>query len=89
MRPTLLAARFPRFLTADHIGGWRPQARARRREHDSAFAMTIHRSQGSEFASALLVLAEQTRRVLTRELVYTGITRAAQQLTPSSEMAIH
>ncbi|CAD5371685.1 exonuclease V (RecBCD complex), alpha chain [Rubrivivax sp. A210] len=45
-------------------------------EVETAFAMTVHKSQGSEFGHVLLVLPGEDRAVLTRELVYTGITRA-------------
>ena len=38
--------------------------------------MTVHKSQGSEFDAVLLLLGAYPSRVLTRELVYTGITRA-------------
>ncbi|WP_310625303.1 exodeoxyribonuclease V subunit alpha [Limnohabitans sp.] len=48
---------------------------------ETVFAMTVHKSQGSEFAHVLLVLPAQTSPVLTRELVYTGLTRARQRLT--------
>jgi len=48
---------------------------------DTVFAMTVHKSQGSEFAQVLLVLPGQESPVLTRELVYTGLTRARQRLT--------
>lgn len=55
---------------------------ASRLEHvDTVFAMTVHKSQGSEFAHVLLVLPAQDSPVLTRELVYTGITRARERLT--------
>ena len=43
---------------------------------DTAFAMTVHKSQGSEFAHTVLVMAPGAGGVMTRELVYTGITRA-------------
>jgi exodeoxyribonuclease V alpha subunit len=43
---------------------------------ETVFAMTVHKSQGSEFAHAALVLPDRMQPVLTRELVYTGITRA-------------
>ncbi len=43
---------------------------------DTAFAMTVHKSQGSEFERVLLVLPERPNPIMTRELVYTGITRA-------------
>ncbi len=48
---------------------------------ETAFAMTVHKSQGSEFAHAVLVLPPHGTGMLTRELVYTGITRARRQLT--------
>lgn len=43
--------------------------------------MTVHKSQGSEFDHTLLVLPNQFAPVLTRELVYTAITRARERLT--------
>ncbi|WP_211329550.1 exodeoxyribonuclease V subunit alpha [Kushneria marisflavi] len=43
---------------------------------DTAFAMTVHKSQGSEFDRVLLVLPDRPNPIMTRELVYTGITRA-------------
>ena len=55
---------------------YRKIAPARMPEHESAFAMTIHKSQGSEFSRVLLILADQDIPVLSRELIYTGITRA-------------
>jgi exodeoxyribonuclease V alpha subunit len=47
---------------------------------ETAWAMTVHKSQGSEFNSVLLALPPQDSTVLTRELLYTGITRAKQTL---------
>ena len=44
--------------------------------HDSAFATTVHKAQGSEFDAVALVLPEADARVCTRELLYTGITPA-------------
>jgi exodeoxyribonuclease V alpha subunit len=49
--------------------------------HESAFALTVHKSQGSEFDEVLLVLPERSVRVSNRELIYTGITRARRALT--------
>lgn len=49
-------------------------------EHETAFAMTIHKSQGSEFERVLMILPDRENPVLTRELLYTGITRASQQV---------
>ena len=48
--------------------------------HDSAFAMTVHKAQGSEFNEVWLVLPVRDSRVLCRELVYTGLTRARDAL---------
>lgn len=48
---------------------------------ETVFAMTVHKSQGSEFAHAALLLPDRMSRVLTRELVYTGITRARDRFT--------
>jgi exodeoxyribonuclease V alpha subunit len=45
-------------------------------EHETAYAMTVHKSQGSEFDSVLLILPDRESPVLSRELLYTGITRA-------------
>ena len=47
---------------------------------ETAFAMTVHKSQGSEFDEVLLVLPPPGSPLLTRELLYTGITRARQRL---------
>jgi exodeoxyribonuclease V alpha subunit len=47
---------------------------------DTVFAMTVHQSQGSEFEQVLLVLPDVATPVLTRELVYTGMTRAREKL---------
>ncbi|TAH47250.1 MAG: exodeoxyribonuclease V subunit alpha, partial [Betaproteobacteria bacterium] len=62
-------------------GGWRAIAPLRLPEHDTAFALTVHKSQGSEFDEVLLVLPAAQNRVLTRELLYTGVTRAARRVT--------
>jgi exodeoxyribonuclease V alpha subunit len=48
---------------------------------ETAFAMTVHKSQGSEFLHTALVLPPGAGKVLTRELVYTGITRARESFT--------
>lgn len=50
-------------------------------EHETAFAMTIHKSQGSEFEHIALVLPNQILPVLTRELLYTAVTRARTHLS--------
>lgn len=59
---------------------------------ETVFAMTVHKSQGSEFTHTALVLPETDTPVLTRELVYTGITRARSRftlVTPSDDVLRH
>ena len=48
--------------------------------HESAFAMTVHKAQGSEFDEVWLQLPRADSRVLSRELLYTGLTRARSVL---------
>ncbi len=48
---------------------------------ESVFAMTVHKSQGSEFDHVCLVLPDRAVAVLTRELLYTGMTRSKERLT--------
>ena len=69
-----------RVAFADGQGGIRWQVPSRLAAVDTVFAMTVHQSQGSEFEQVLLVLPDQPAPLLTRELVYTGMTRARQQL---------
>ncbi len=48
---------------------------------ETVFAMTVHKSQGSEFTHTALVLPDAPNPILTRELVYAGITRAKNWFT--------
>lgn len=48
--------------------------------HEGALAMTVHKSQGSQFDLVALVLAGRASPIQTRELVYTGVTRAKNRL---------
>lgn len=57
-------------------GSFRGIAPQRMPEHELAFATTVHKAQGSEFSRVALVLPARIRRVVTRELLYTAITRA-------------
>jgi exodeoxyribonuclease V alpha subunit len=50
-------------------------------QHETVFAMTVHKSQGSEFDDVLLILPEKDYPVLTRELFYTAITRARRNIS--------
>jgi len=47
---------------------------------DTVYAMTIHKSQGSQFDTAAVLLPDPTSRLLTRELLYTAITRARERV---------
>ncbi len=49
-------------------------------EHETVFAMTVHKSQGSEFDRVLFLMPDRNVQVLTRELVYTAITRAKEKV---------
>ncbi len=70
-------------------GAVRGLAAGRLPEHESAMAMTVHKSQGSEFETVDLVLGEHASPIMTRELLYTGVTRARSQLRiHASEAAI-
>ena len=50
-------------------------------ESKLAFAITIHKSQGSEFTEVLLLMPDRHTKLLTKELVYTGITRAKERIS--------
>jgi exodeoxyribonuclease V alpha subunit len=63
------------FFPGEH-GELRSFAPARLPEHETAFALTVHKSQGSEFREVLVILPEEDAPVLTRELIYTAVTRA-------------
>lgn len=56
--------------------------------HESAFAMTVHKAQGSEFDEVWLQLPTRDARVLSRELLYTGITRARRALHLAGSEAV-
>lgn len=49
--------------------------------HETAFAITVHKSQGSEFTQLCLLLPNKWQNVITRELIYTAITRAKKEFT--------
>ena len=76
------------FPDAAAPGGFRAIAPVRLPRHETAFAMTVHKSQGSEFDGVLVVLPEQRSRVLTRELLYTAITRARRRVTLVAEASV-
>src|SRR5258705_6270588 len=74
------------FRTGD--GSLRAVSPAALPPHDTAFALTVHKSQGSEFEHAALVLPSTFSRVLSRELVYTAITRARQRVEVIGSRAV-
>ena len=79
-----LVAWFPGDDT-DHPRAFHPAALP---AHESAFAMTVHKAQGSEFDTVWLLLPARGNRVLSRELVYTGITRARRALHVAGSEAV-
>lgn len=68
--------------------GPRPFAPTALPAHEPAFALTVHKSQGSEFDSVLLVLPDHDTRAVSRELLYTGLTRARAALTIRGDEAV-
>ncbi len=69
------------FPHPEHSGQVRFLHPSRLNAVESAFAMTVHKSQGSEFSHAALVLPEHSNPVLSRELLYTAVTRARHSFT--------
>lgn len=65
----------PRVFFPAPGGGVRAVSPLRLPAHETVYAMTIHKSQGSEFDHLLMLIPPQDSELLTRELVYTGITR--------------
>ncbi|MDF1821136.1 MAG: exodeoxyribonuclease V subunit alpha [Alcanivoracaceae bacterium] len=70
------------FLLAD--GSLRLMLPSRLDQVETTFAMTVHKSQGSEFDHVALVLPDDSAPVVTRELLYTAITRARKRFTLAS-----
>lgn len=69
------------FPKGDGSGGVRWVLPSRLTSVETVFAMTVHKSQGSEFTHCALLLPPDLNPVLTRELIYTGITRAKTHFT--------
>ncbi len=62
-------------------GGWyRDILPSRLPQRETVFAMTVHKSQGSEFERVILILPSEPSELLTRELIYTAVTRGRQSL---------
>ena len=74
------------FEDAEH--GYKLFMPSRLPKYDMVYAMTIHKTQGSEFDHVAMVLPKQAEhQLLSRELLYTGITRAKTMLTIASNKA--
>ncbi|MBS1214775.1 MAG: recD, partial [Proteobacteria bacterium] len=69
------------FPSGDGTGGIKWVLPSRLQAVETVYALTVHKSQGSEFTHAAVVLPETANPILTRELLYTGITRARSFLT--------
>jgi exodeoxyribonuclease V alpha subunit len=62
-------------------GGVRLLAPGRLPPHETVWAMSVHKSQGSQFDRVVVLLPDQPSPILSRELVYTGVTRAREHVT--------
>jgi exodeoxyribonuclease V alpha subunit len=71
-----LAVFFP-----DGAAGFRTVPIVRLPEHETAFAITVHKSQGSEFDQVILMLPAEPSGVVSRELLYTALTRSREKVT--------
>jgi exodeoxyribonuclease V alpha subunit len=69
-------------------GGFRAVAPVRLPAHQTAYAMTVHKAQGSEFNNVLVLLPSQRSRVVTRELLYTAVTRARERVAIASSAEV-
>jgi len=65
---------------AEPASGIRHVSALRLPPFEPAFALTVHKSQGSEFDKVLLIIPEMDSEILTRELIYTAVTRAKKQV---------
>jgi len=76
----LLRVYFPGSDGSAETPDYRSFATARMPEHETAYAMTIHKSQGSEFETVVVVLPQEDSPLLSRELLYTAVTRAKKKI---------
>lgn len=77
-----------RVLFPADAGQWRAIAPGRLPEHETVYAMTVHKSQGSEFDEVWLFLPPQPSALLNRTLVYTAITRARQHFVVVGSLSL-
>lgn len=71
----------PRLYFEVAEGGFRSFSPSRMPSYEPAYVMTVHKSQGSEFEHTLLILPSTPSAVLTKELLYTAVTRAKKHFT--------
>jgi exodeoxyribonuclease V alpha subunit len=62
-------------------GGRKPQPVARLSEHELNYAMTVHKSQGSEYNEVVVMLPMKPSRICTREMLYTAVSRAKKKVS--------
>lgn len=62
-------------------GGRKPQPVARLSEHELNYAMTVHKSQGSEYNEVVVMLPMNPSRICTREMLYTAVSRAKKKVS--------
>jgi exodeoxyribonuclease V alpha subunit len=72
----------------DDSGGVRRISPPRLPAHETAYAVTVHKSQGSEFDRVMLLLPSVESQVVTRELIYTGITRAKRAVIIAAPLEV-
>ncbi|MFQ5768509.1 MAG: ATP-binding domain-containing protein, partial [Acidobacteriota bacterium] len=75
----------PRVFFGDGEGGGRTCSLSRLPSHETVFAMTVHKSQGSEFHGVVILLPEAISPVICRELLYTAVTRAREKVVIHAE----
>lgn len=70
----------PRFFIPSPDGSVRKIPPLKLPEHETAYAVTVHKSQGSEYDHVLIILPDTPSALLTRELLYTAVTRARKKV---------
>ncbi|MGB0866787.1 MAG: exodeoxyribonuclease V subunit alpha [Granulosicoccaceae bacterium] len=72
----------------DGMGGLRSVLPTRLPSHESCYAMTIHKTQGSEFQEVCILLPSEPAAILNRQLLYTGVTRARERVSICARKAV-
>ncbi len=78
----------PKVWFPSTAGGYRAVAPIRLPEHETAYAMTVHKAQGSQYGSVLFVLPARRSRIAVRELIYTAITRATRSVAIAGSASV-